>query len=130
MTNITLNLSHLEGLKPDTDEWGQANLKIILDYALDTVNDITKLAAIAYREGEADTPVVSTKGLVQHIGIELYKENQEYANLWKSVFKQVWNYIVKMWTDENEFGYVTEEGGLWIDIEEAFKAWTAKQEAS
>ena len=130
MTNITLNLSHLEGLKPDTKEWGQGNLKVIMDYALDTIDDITRLAGVAHHKGEIDTPVVSKKGIILRIGTELYKESQQYAELWKNIHGQIWNYIMEMWGKEQQFGYVTEDGGLWIDMEEAFQAWTAKQEAA
>lgn len=130
MTNITLNLSHLEGLEPDTKEWGQANLKVIMDYALDTIDDITKLAALAHRRGEIDTPVVSKKGIIMHIGTALYEEDRGYAELWKDVFSQVWNYIVEMWGNESKFGYVTEDGGLWIDMVEVLEAMAAQKEAA
>ena len=130
MTNITLNLSHLEGLKPNTDEWGQANLKVIMDYALDTVDEITKLAAVAHRKGEIDTPVVSKKGLIMHIGTALYDEDREYAEMWKNTFSYIWDAVAQHWANANPYAYITEDGGLWIDMIEVLEAMAAQKEAA
>ena len=130
MTNITLNKAHLEEFTPGTAEYGQARLRIVMDYALDTIEEVTKLAAFAHRRGEIDTPVCSYKGMVLQIGTTLYEEDREYAELWKHVFSHVWTNIVEVWGNQNQFAYVTDDGGLWIDMEEVLEAIAAQQEAA
>ena len=130
MTNITLNKAHLEDYTPGTDEYGQANLRILMDYALDTVEEITKLAAFAHRKGEIDTPVVSKKGLIMHIGTALYDEDREYAEMWKNTFSYIWDAVAQHWANANPYAYITEDGGLWIDMVEVLEAMAAQKEAA
>ena len=89
-TPVTLNFSLLEGLEPGTDEFGQANLKMMMDFALQTVDEITWLAAIANDKGQVDTPVVSYEGMVKHIASELYDQSVQHAELWAETYETIY----------------------------------------
>ena len=130
MTNVTLNKALLEGLTPNTDEYGQANLKMVMDYALQTIEEITMMAAVAHYKEEIDTPVVSKKGLVMTIGTALYEEDREYAEMWKDAFNHIWDSIAGFWATNSPFNYVTTDGGLWIDMSEVLEAMAAQKEAA
>ena len=128
MTNITLDYSVFEGTKPGTEEFGIANLKMLMDFALKQIDEITWLAAVAHDKGEIDTPVVSYKGMVKHIVSELYDQSVHHAKLWADSYEDLYVEIVKYWMDNNRSCYITKDGGLWVDMAE-LKADMAKETA-
>ena len=129
MTNetITLNYDLLTDIEPGTDEFGRATLKMVMDFALQTINEITWLAAVANAKEEIDTPVVSQKGMVMHIASELYDQNVRIAEIWKDSYEQLYPEVVKFWLNNSKFCYITEELGLWVDLEELQEAMDAEE---
>lgn len=129
MTNetITLNYDLLTDIEPGTEEFGQATLKMVMDFALQTINEITWLAAVANAEKEVDTPVVSQKGMVKHIASELYDQNVRIAELWKDNYDQLYPAIVKFWLNNSKFCYITQDLGLWLDLAELQEAMDAEK---
>jgi hypothetical protein len=103
---------------------------MVMDYALQTIEEITMMASVAHFKEEIDTPVVSKKGLVMTIGGALYEEDVEYAEMWKNTFNHIWDAIVSFWATNSPFNYVTTNGGLWIDMNEVIEAMAAQKEAA
>ena len=130
MTNITLNFSLLEGLEPGTDDFGIANLKMIMDFALQTIDDITWLAAVANDKGQVDTPVVSFEGLVKHVASELYDQSVDHAEMWVKTYEELYPQVAKYWVENNRSAYVTSDGGLWVDMAELKAAYEAQKETA
>ena len=131
MTNntITLDFSLLEGLEPGTEDFGVANLKMIMDFALQTIDDITWLASVAHDKGEIDTPVVGFTGITKYIASELYDQSVHHAEIWAKTCEDLYPELVKFWVENNRSCYVTSDAGLWVDMAE-LKAELAKQKAS
>jgi len=116
MNTPTLNTDFLQGIEPNTEEMGVANLKIIMDFALDTIDDICFLAAFAHEKGESDTAVVGYQGLIKHIAYQLNEQSTTHAEMFAAGAKELWPHIIKFWLDRNKFNYMTSDLGLWIDI--------------
>ena len=58
MTNtnqpVILDFALLEGREPGTEEYGQANLAMIMNFALDTIREITRYTAMAHLNGKRE----------------------------------------------------------------------------
>jgi hypothetical protein len=87
----TLNYDLRNGLEFGTDEMGQANLKMVIDFALETFFDTLLLAARAEAKGMADTNMISVRTLCHVVWDELMKQDEEAAGMWN----EGWFHIVK-----------------------------------
>tara|TARA_R110002012_G_scaffold233225_1_gene406336 strand:+ start:145 stop:609 length:465 start_codon:yes stop_codon:yes gene_type:complete len=115
---ITLNFDLLNGLEPGTDEFGQANLKMHMDFALDILNDICFEAALAHSEGKVETPVVEASAFPRYIAKKMLDESEEAARVWLNTSDTIFPEVVKHWLNVNAVAYITSDGGLWIDWQE------------
>ena len=133
MTNTNplakIDFSLLEGLEPGTDEFGIANLKIVMDFSVQVVEEITWLAAVAHDKGQVDTPVIGSENLLRLIAEELMEQSVHHAEMFMASFEQLWPEIVKFYLQNHKAAYITSDNGLWVDIEE-LKAMTEEAEAT
>lgn len=80
----TLNYDLRNGLEFGTDEMGQANLKMILDFVAETWVDTLILAAKAQRAGMTDKVNISVEVLSQVAFEQLRKQDEDAAQLWNA----------------------------------------------
>ena len=129
-TPVTLNFSLLEGLEPGTDEFGMANLKMIMDFALDTIDEITRLAALAHLKGEVDTPNVSADGITKFIATEMMEQSVPHADMFMESYQTILPKVVYYWVKNFDFAAITDDGALYVDMEEVHAAMAAQKEAA
>ncbi len=126
---ITLNFDLIDGLEPGTDEFGQANLKMHMDFALDILNDICFEAAFAYGEGKGRTPVVDAGAFPRYIAKKMLDESEEAARVWLNTSDTIFPEVVKYWLNTNTHGYITSDNGLWIDLPALIKEMEEEEAA-
>jgi hypothetical protein len=80
----TLNYDLRNGLEFGTDEMGQANLKMVIDFALETFFDTLLLVARAQDKGMADTNLVGIRDLCHVVFDDLKKQDEEAAQIWNA----------------------------------------------
>ena len=126
MTNaITLNVDLLDGLERGTDEYGQANLKMVMNFALEVVRDISLENALAAVKGELETPVIYPTDLAKYITVKLFEQSHYYAELWSKVWGSVLPNVIMFWAECDSYNYIQEDGSIWVDIEELHAEMTA-----
>ena len=85
----TLNYALREGLEFGTDEMGQANLKMILDFTYETWFDTLRVAALALEQGLTDTSFISIEILCQMVFEQLKQQDKDAADIWNKGWVQI-----------------------------------------
>tara|TARA_R110001592_G_scaffold87827_2_gene259122 strand:+ start:119 stop:511 length:393 start_codon:yes stop_codon:yes gene_type:complete len=130
MTNtITLNYDRLAGLEPGTEEFGIANLKMMMDFAVAVVDDISLEGAIAAAKGEVETPVLNPVDLAKYIGLQVYEQSRYHADLWVESWGSVLPEVIKFWAKSASYNYIQEDGSIWVDLEELVAEMNAAEAA-
>lgn len=124
MDNPTLNYETREGIQEGTDEFGKANLKMLLDFSAETIQQVTWLAALAYKQEMVETPVCDGVALVKTIHHQLQQEDEHFAELWAKSWEVVFPRVTQIWLEYSNGAHLTENNrGFWIDYEEAIAAY-------
>ena len=129
MTNITLNYDILAGLKPGTDEFGVANLKMMMDFAVTVVDDISLENAIAAAKGELETPVLEPTDLAKYVTIKLFEQSRHHAELWSKNWGSLLTEVIKLWAVSASYNYIQKDGSIWVDITELVAEMEAAEAA-
>ena len=89
MTNATLDYTIRNGFELGTEDYGIANLQMILSFAKETFVSTLYLVAKAQQIGECDTNLVSIRDLARVTFSDLKKLDKEVAALWN----ESWGHI-------------------------------------
>lgn len=85
----TLNYDLRNGLESGTDEMGAANLKMIMDFAVETFFDTLLLASKAKAKGLINSNLISVRDLCHVVFDDLKKQDKEFAGIWNSSWFEI-----------------------------------------
>ena len=89
MTNTTLDYTIRNGFEIGTEDYGIANLQMVLSFAKETFVNTLYLVAKAKQIGECDTNLVSIRDLARVTFSDLKKLDEEVAAIWNESWKHI-----------------------------------------
>ena len=89
MTNATLDYTTRNGFEIGTEDYGIANLQMVLSFAKETFVNTLYLVAKAKQIGECDTNLVSIRDLARVTFSDLKKLDEEVAAIWNESWKHI-----------------------------------------